>query len=307
MLLLLFLLFAAAADTAEAVAAATDSFIDITPSCGPTGDYIETLCCSTVQEIGYNFPFGCSTRTQFVASTTPSITFDRAVPCFNFSYPSFTAFLGFDILLPQGGVGSYMKTHKGESVRVIEWSGVYNLFPVYAHFGTVQMWLFRDGSIGVLYHLTGQFFLANTFYSNDCVSCKPVVVSNSTEYLRSGEAYIFLPSSSDCAAPFAKTVWHNPPNKCFNPVRTNYTNSTLFIPNEDCSLENWQYPWRSYCADRDFAPNDAYNASGITYKPLKVCEVDQNNNTQFKNSAASLASSFMLSVASVVCLVLVFL
>jgi len=252
--------------------------------CGPSGDYLEPWCCTAPQDIGYNFPFGCATRTQFIASTSPSLTFDPAGACFNYSFPSFTAYLGLDTLLPQAGIGSYLKSYKGDKIRVVEWSGVYNIFPVYSHFGTVQMWLLKDGSIGVIYHLTGQFFSGDVNYNNNCKGCPNVVVAvNDVSYLKTGEAYMFTPSKTSCSSPYTKTVWKNPPNVCLNPIRSEYPPPAFFIPDEDCYLGDPSPA--DYCASRFVYPNDAYNASGVTYKPLIVCTVDENHHAVFVNSS----------------------
>lgn len=279
----------------------------INPNICAPGDYIEfgSSCCTVAYDIGYNFPFGCSIRTQYVAAATPSITFDPAVPCYYEAYPSVTVFTAVNVVLPQDGVATHMIYDGTEYVRVLEWSGIYELVD-FVHVGTVQMWLFRNGTIGVTYHLTGQWFNSIASYNNNCSGCPSVVLSGGgTSLLRDHNAYLLVPSTEHCAAPMTITEWKRPPNYCFNEIRESYNKSALFIPDVDCSIANENY--FSYCSNYKTLPADIKDATGVTYEPLWICPADQNNNTQFPldSAASSLTVPSMMFIA-ISCLMLLF-
>jgi hypothetical protein len=251
---------------------------DVNAVCGPPDDYIQVTCCSPAYKIGYSFPFGCDTYDSFVVSSTPSITFNtsNSGACWDFGFPSFSPFINFDVILNNGSVYGHMLVENGEDVLVIEWTGIYLPFPPYVHFGTVQLWLFQNGTIGVIYHLTGQFFSATAAYwTVPRGSGYNISFAGDVALLRGGEAYLFVPDASVCCAAYKQKVWKHPPNECLTPFNVSAANGDdhgLFVPPVDCNLTNSAD--LSYCSGRGLYPNDAYDPTGITYTPLMVCPAD---------------------------------
>jgi len=291
---------------------ATNSVLyEVFSQCGPPDDYIEIQCCSPFYQIGYNFTFGCNTYNAISVSAMPSITFNSTASqkCWDFEFPSISPYFSFGVILTNGSVYGHNITIDNENVLVIEWTGIYTIFPVYAHVGTVQLWLFRNGTFGIIYHLTGQFFSLTADYCLNSCGCydistsgtqtmlRDTVVSDTslhtlemeaspdTFLLRSGEAFLFTPNPYSCNAPYIQSVWKHPPNKCLTPFNESIGKGDtfgLFIPPVDCTLENSAN--LSYCSSRGAYPNAAYNASGITYDPLKVCPADLNPNAVFNHT-----------------------
>jgi len=254
-------------------------------------EYLALFCCSPQYPIEFNFTFGCNTYESFSVGVTPSITFNssQSQACYQTMYPSITPYLDLDIVLNNGTVYGHNLTYEGEHVRVIEWSGLYDIFPSFVHPGTVQLWLFPNGTYGIIYHLTGQLFVATSYYcsidDNNQYGCFNISFAADTTLLRTAEAYLFTPSTYSCLAPYTQKEWKHPPDMCLNPTNVSLQNGNdddLFIPDVDCTLENT--PNYTYCASRGFYPNEAYNASGITYKPLKVCPADLNPAAVFNNT-----------------------
>jgi hypothetical protein len=293
-------------------ARATNSVLyEVFADCGPPDEYIEIQCCSPFYQIGYNFTFGCNTYNAISVSAMPSITFNSSASqkCWDFDFPSISPYFNFGVILTNGSVYGHNVSLGGENVLVIEWTGIYTIFPVYVHTGTVQLWLFRNGTFGIIYHLTGQFFSLTADYCLNSCGCysiseagahdihheKKEITENltmaeltlisDTELLRGAEAFLFTPNTFSCNAPYIQNVWTHPPDKCYTPFSDSIGKGDtfgLFIPPVDCTLENSAN--LSYCSSRGAYPNAAYNASGILYDPLKVCPADLNPNAVFNHT-----------------------
>jgi hypothetical protein len=298
---------------------ATNSVLyEVFADCGPPDEYIEIQCCSPFYPIGYNFTFGCHTYNAITVSAMPSITFNStaAQKCWEFEFPSISPYFNFGVILTNGSVYGHNVTIDNENVLVIEWTGIYTIFPVYAHVGTVQLWLFRNGTFGVIYHLTGQFFSLTADYCLNSCGCYSIseagahnirhdkekfaenattaemTLVSDTELLRGGEAFLFTPNAFSCNAPYIQSEWKHPPNTCYTPFADSIGKGDtfgLFIPPVDCTIANSDT--LSYCSSRGAYPIEAYDPTGITYHPLKVCPADLNPAAVFANSTSGHSGS----------------
>ena len=276
-------------------------FVEFDAGCGPTGDYLQPYCCSGSLDIGYTFPFGCGSFTTFSLQTSPSIRFGEGA-CYNFTYPTFSPFINFDTLLPRGGATSRLVTIGGASTRVIEWSGIYVNYPVYVHFGSVQVYLFRNGTIGVVYHLTGRFFGPITEYCNseaDASTCVAVSPSDGS-FLRTSETYLFTPQPTDCNAPLTMATWPDAPDICYNGINVDNLGDyadLMFVGPYDCNATNGDQVFvvhgepNAYCTDHDAIPLIFYNATDLPYTHNTICVADQSPYPVWSNEAEETAST----------------
>jgi len=225
-------------------------------------------CCTQMTKIGFDFPFMCGSYDQFSVSTEGFLTFTE-LACdwdFDLNQPYIAPFYGdYELYLKrEGGIGQYLfdldqlkhylahphedfatvleldannkflgQTHK-KPIKVIEWSLVYYYDLKYVPVGTIQVWLFYNGTFGLVYHLMDAnkiaeqtfFYVAFGIYHGDARVDYNFIVDEEhpeqRDYFKYSSAYLFHQPKDARLCQTAKYIgekWVNPPNICFNPAR----------------------------------------------------------------------------------------
>jgi hypothetical protein len=222
-------------------------------------------CVTVVVPIGFDFPFFCGVANDFYALDNGHITFSSVQPSLDGELNRIYPLVVFDTLLTDaGGIGRYLFKHHGEHVRVIEWSHEV-VYHEGGSIGTYQLWLFKSGKIGMIYHVKDLHRLASATVSIVGRDPSSTQTYNAQDLLAVAPAYLFHPphrgAVGGCNATYTKEIWHNPPNECFNAARK----YAELDPNAD-------YYSASSTPEESSRPTDSpYPLQD--YHPLKVCEI----------------------------------
>lgn len=239
---------------------------------------IQYQCCSTDVTIGYVFPFACEYQTSFSASTTGASLLFENVPCTEYDVGEFSislfvpgnisagpAALFPDALLPNAGIGQHTVALDGSLVTVVEWSGIffgnYKAEVGYERYGTVQAWLFPNGTIGAIYHSRGLYFGSRLVicYDGDCS-----IYHNHTDALAS-EAFLLVPDpTDDCSGQpqYTQRNWGGAPDVCLNvfePLPRNEENSYYYVHKDyPGALPDYDDPQDAVYTPLTICPSDSY-------------------------------------------------
>ncbi len=248
-------------------------------------------CCTVQKPIDYPFLFGCRYMHFFSATTEfTGVLFgaDRNCTVDAFDTNSLLLFSPYAYgvgdalsdanvfqqqgLRSRGGIAKHTVLIDGQNTTVIEWSDIvvaltFQDKPKAVEYGTVQVWLFRNGTIGTVYHLTGNYFggMASINYDGASGYSRN---SPLAPLLNVSEAFLAVPmdmNGTSCARipRYNISVWTNPPDVCLNPLR---------------QVENFHGDYSDDVSALSLAATDDLQLYGKNfkhgYKPLKVCRGD---------------------------------
>ncbi len=213
-------------------------------------------CCTEEYDIGFDFPFFCTTATTVRVSVNGGVFLDGSCYSGDDAVADISILRGNLVLLNIGHIGLYHTVVAGVPVAVIEWSHVATARNKHhglqrdREFGAMQVWLFQNGSIGLAYHFTEAAVGKITKYlinhpedddaSNDIEQLEDYFIQglryNHEDYdaqdtnplpdfLLRYQAYILTPDSSDCEQDYIVTGWRAP-DTCFN-TDTPYADMTI--------------------------------------------------------------------------------
>jgi hypothetical protein len=263
--------------------------------------YYQDACCTGTFDIGYEFPFACENQTSASAVTAAYLVFGDEPACGGDSaILQYLFSLGDEFfeanLVNKGGIGVHygvMLAGETERITMVEFSGITFIPPFeFDHerrsggafsikVGTFQVFLFRNGTIGLVYHLTGDWFGLHGAFCYDPFQCEyfsggppfgPDI--EATSFLRTSEAYLAVPDSAllgeNCTsiANYTTVIWSNPPDFCANPVREyeDFFDSSEDMPINDENWDNYLY--------YDGNDDDYFFDGNVPYTPLSICPAD---------------------------------
>ena len=226
----------------------------------------QRTCCSDVFRLGGAFYFGYGDEFVGTATGTVRLNFggdscDNGV-CDGDSCDNGPFFQVFGQrrapaarLKHSGGIGVHHVQYNGSTSTAIEWSGVI-IADRDGHsidVGTIQIWLLPEDIIGLVYHLTGEYFGFYVYYREHDY----VVIEDDSYMLHQSEAFLFLPNDSYQAR--AIVPWLDPPDVCLNPLRSPPFASSSSGDTEDSASVG------------DFHYDPLGGAANVSYTPLEVC------------------------------------
>ena len=169
-------------------------------------------CCSPTEQIGFTFSYFCRAKTDYTVSDSVYLSFGPT--CDMADYPSIMAFATNLTIENRGLIEQYDYIVDGVQAHVVEWADV-AFHGEHDHIGTVQVWLLKNNSIGLVYHLTRADMDtgADAFIGlHNSSTTNQIISHGDPALLRAFDAYLFSPSG--CSA-YTTVPWVLAPDVCF--------------------------------------------------------------------------------------------